>query len=62
MNSCPHCQCSLYVREGKTELINDNTPDKPTEVYLIQEQFCHNPQCEYGKQNITVNTIRHRIV
>jgi hypothetical protein len=59
MDLCPKCQTILLVKGGDYQTVNDNTPDKPTEIYYTQELYCNNPGCE--NHNKTVDTIKHKL-
>lgn len=61
METCPKCQVELKVRMSPTvKVVNDDTADKPTEVYQVQELFCENPLCSNNGQ--VVETIDHRLL
>jgi hypothetical protein len=53
----------LRVRSGQYSAVNDDTPDKPTEIYYTQEQYCNNPSCDNydrdGKK--VVDVIKHKV-
>jgi hypothetical protein len=42
---CPRCKTQMVIKDTHYQTVNDDTPDLPTEVYLIQEFVCHNPNC-----------------
>lgn len=54
------CQVELKIREqGKLKMVNDDSPDKPTEVYMVQELYCLNEKCD--NFNKVVETIEHKM-
>lgn len=60
MELCPKCKIALLVKDGGYKPVNDDTPDKSTEIYYVQHQYCNNPICEdYDK---IVNTINHKLL
>ena len=45
---CPLCKVEMRV-ESHTAVVGDDSPLTETQVMLVQEFFCRNPQCErYG--------------
>ncbi len=57
MELCPKCKTQLRIRQPRMVVEGDKSPDTPTTVYLVQEQFCANPHCVEYKQ--TVDEIKH---
>lgn len=57
---CPECQTELKIKEqGKLQLLNDDSPDKETEVYMVQELYCVNDKC--SKNGEVVETVKHKM-
>lgn len=47
---CPLCKIEMRINETRHVIKNDDTPDKPTELYLEQDLVCRNKKCSnYGK-------------
>jgi len=57
--NCPYCGLTLMIMGSQYKTVNDDTPDKPTELYLVQELMCRNPQCKHNGE--IVNTVEHKI-
>jgi hypothetical protein len=56
---CPLCKIEMRINGTRHVVVNDNTPDKETELYLEQDLVCRNKKCSnYGK---VVEKIRSRI-
>lgn len=56
---CPDCGIEMIIKATRTEVVNDDTPDKETEVYTVQDLYCRNKECaNYGQ---ITESIRHRI-
>ncbi|MBR6735442.1 MAG: hypothetical protein IKL92_01060 [Oscillospiraceae bacterium] len=56
---CPKCKMAAQIRSAKTRVENDDTPDKKTVVYLIQEFVCRNSRCEMNGK--AVGEVKHQI-
>ena len=51
---CP--QCKLQLRIGKSYAgIADGKPQ------IVQEMYCVNPKCRYGKSKVPIGVVRHFI-
>lgn len=57
--NCPYCKLATIIKDSRFKTVHDDTPDEPTELYLVQELMCRNPQCEHNGE--VVQTIEHRI-
>lgn len=57
--NCPHCKLTAQIAKSRYVVRGDDSPDKETELYLVQELVCRNPQCGYNGE--TVATIEHRL-
>ncbi len=44
-DKCKSCGCELHVKNNRNIVINDDTPDKNTELYTVITLVCENPQC-----------------
>lgn len=42
---CPQCKCELHIKETRTEVVGDESPDTPTRVYQVQDMICANENC-----------------
>lgn len=42
---CPLCQTEMRITQSRNVLVNDDTPDKPTELYIEQDLKCMNKNC-----------------
>lgn len=42
---CNLCKSQLQIQNFRYEITGDDSPDTPTEVYVVQEMTCRNPQC-----------------
>lgn len=56
---CPSCKTELRIEASRYEVTGDQSPDTPTEVYVVQELCCRNPQCERHGQ--VVETMRTKV-
>lgn len=56
---CSKCNTAAQIRSAKTFVENDDTPDKKTEVFLIQEFVCRNSRCEMNGK--TVGEVKHKL-
>lgn len=56
---CPKCSIDMTVRYDGVECKNDDTPDKPTEVYSLQSLICRNPKC--GNYERVVEIVRTKL-
>lgn len=57
--NCPWCKLAAIIDRSHYKVLNDDTPDAETELYLVQDLKCRNPQCDHCGE--IVNTIEHRI-
>lgn len=57
--NCPHCKLTAQIKGCKYAVRGDDSPDRETELYLVQELVCRNPQCPRNGE--TVKTIEHRL-
>ena len=56
---CPLCRLEMAIQSSRYKTVNDNTPDKETELYIEQNLTCRNKQCpNHGK---VVETIQNPI-
>jgi hypothetical protein len=47
---CPLCQVEMRITRSRNILENDNDPDIPTKLFVVQEVSCMNKDCaNYGK-------------
>lgn len=56
---CPKCNTAAQIRLAKTVVENDDTPDKKTKVYLVQEFVCRNSRCEQNTK--IVGEVKHQL-
>lgn len=56
---CPVCQVELRITRSVNKLENDDTPDKPTKLFVVQELSCVNKNCE--RYNTVVETTKNEI-
>jgi hypothetical protein len=56
---CQECKGKIQIKESRNEIINDNTPDLPTEAHTCLDMACMNKSC--SKYGIVIDTIRHKI-
>ena len=56
---CPICQLEMRITRSRNIVTNDDTPDKPTKLYVEQEMSCMNKNCK--NYNTVVETIRNEI-
>lgn len=54
---CPKCQVELRITNSRNVVENDDTPDVPTRLFVVQELKCLNKNCEY--YNTIVETVRN---
>jgi len=53
---CPLCLVEMRIARSYNIVENDDTPDLPTKLYVVQDLSCVNKACEnYDK---TVDTIK----
>lgn len=51
---CPSCGNQLRIGESYISVVNDKTPDKPTEVFTNLPMVCINAICEnYGGMDLS---------
>lgn len=54
---CPRCQVELRISRSRNVVINDDTPDIPTKLFVEQEMSCLNKNCSNYKTVVeTVKT------
>ena len=56
---CPKCGVAAQIARAKIVVEGDDSPERETKVYTVQEFVCRNPACECCGQ--TVGEARHRI-
>lgn len=49
---CPKCKIEAAIVKSGYTTVNDDTPDKETELYINQEYACRNPACDNYKKVI----------
>jgi hypothetical protein len=42
---CPLCQVEMRITRSRNILENDNDPDIPTKLFVVQEVSCMNKDC-----------------
>ena len=55
---CPLCNTHTSFELGKMEFENDDTPEKTTIAYDVQNETCLNPNCK--NYQVVLNKIKHR--
>ena len=54
---CPLCQVEMRISKSRYILEDDDTPDRPTKLYVVQNLSCVNKACEnYDKDVETIKT------
>ena len=54
---CPLCQVEMRIARSFNTVENDDKPDKPTKLYVVQNMSCVNKACaNYDKDVETVKT------
>jgi hypothetical protein len=43
---CPKCQVEMRITRSRSIVENDDTPDTPTKLFVVQELTCLNKGCE----------------
>ena len=43
--TCPLCKLDLRITKSWNKVVNDDTPDIPTKLYVVQELSCRNENC-----------------
>jgi hypothetical protein len=56
---CPLCQVELRITNSRNVVENDDTPDKPTKLYVEQDLSCLNKKCV--NYNTVVETVRNEL-
>lgn len=56
---CPLCQVEMRIARSFNTVENDDTPDLPTKLYVVQDMTCVKKDCEYYEK--TVDTIKTEI-
>jgi len=47
---CPLCNLEMRITKSKNVVENDDTPNEPTKLFIIQELTCVNKNCpNYNK-------------
>lgn len=54
---CPKCQVELRITNSRNVVENDDTPDVPTRLFVVQELKCLNKNCD--NYNTIVETVRN---
>ena len=54
---CPLCQVEMRIIRSRNVVENDNTPDKPTKLYVEQDFSCLNKSCKNYEK--VVETVRN---
>jgi hypothetical protein len=54
---CPLCKVEMRITKSRNVLVDDDTPDLPTKLYIEQDLSCLNKNCSNYKQ--VVETIRN---
>lgn len=49
---CPKCKIEAAIVKSGYTTVNDDTPDKETELFIKQEYACRNPACDNYKKVI----------
>lgn len=57
--NCPYCKVQTIIKGSRYTVRGDDSPDTETELFLVQELMCRNPQCEHDGE--VVQTIEHKI-
>lgn len=56
---CPVCQLEMRISRSRNVVENDDTPDKETKLYRLQELSCMNENCaNYDK---VVETVKNEL-
>jgi hypothetical protein len=64
---CPTCKADLYIANSKYEALNDDTPDKTTEIFSVLQLVCINPKCgsfagnNLDNPNMIIETVRNKV-
>jgi len=56
---CPYCKTAAQIMAARTRVTGDASPDTPTEVTLVQEFACRNPQCAHRGE--VIGTAEHTL-
>lgn len=56
---CPQCQVELRITRSVNHLENDDTPDKPTKLFVVQELSCLNKNCP--NYNTVVEEVKNEL-
>lgn len=56
---CPLCQVEMRIARSFNTVENDDTPDLPTKLYVVQDMTCVKKDCENYEK--TVDTIKTEI-
>ncbi len=66
---CPECKAPLMIASSDYDLVNDDNPETPTELYSVLSMVCVNPKCgnfcgykDAEKKTITQDLNNPRIV
>ena len=43
---CKGCHNDLWVANSANKVVNDDSPDKQTELYTVLTMVCVNPNCD----------------
>ena len=55
---CPKCKTEMRL-EASYRASGDESPDTPTQIYLVQKFFCRNKQCE--NFDTQVSEVSHKV-
>ncbi len=56
---CPVCQLEMRISRSYNIVENDDTPDKETKLYVLQDMSCRNENCTNFNQ--VVETVKHEL-
>lgn len=56
---CPKCEIEMSIKNPRYQLVNDDTPDKATEMYGVHDLVCRNKAC--SNHGFVVQTVRNPI-
>jgi len=53
---CPECSLELRITNSRNVVENDDTPNEPTKLFVVQDLSCMNKNC--SKYNTVVESVR----
>lgn len=56
---CPLCNLEMRIKRSRNIVENDDTPDIPTRLYVVQDMSCMNRNCP--NHDKTVDTVKNEI-